>query len=1491
MINKSSNSNATKFGKHSNDETKAGKFNKKRKYEDRHADNKGVKKTTKFTKHDNYELLLSKLCTNVQLQAKHNVNLINVLEDILKGQYSEHVQPAPVFSVNRTKPMILRQFEMDQANTIAEYLQEFEEMNEEAVLSHIQGMYVEYETRIRAADLEDKKFLALSKKIEDEKTAYESNKLYICSELKELLDEKLLNHLLSITDAKDIYVGSVKTASGWINDPLKLLNKLKQLMQGVDIAVTQSAEELAELRTRHRIAYDRAQQGDRQLLSEYILYFDKVINNLQSSYGTDFARIFPDKDVVVRFIKSLHDKSASDFYVTNSRLGTANWPTNYEDAKTKARGFDQAKMHKYNGSTGSNMVFGVLPSKRAEVNDNKRRHDNANVKCWNCNEMGHYSNRCPEQKHKKQKKHESGESVHFVSQRIDKEYEFIFMVNENGETVCNTNHQPLLMLDNGSTVHIYCDRNLVYDIRSATEDTFNTAAGPFTVNMIAKCKVTNHDVWYAPDSGVNILSFALLKNHGYTIEYNNDCDEFKVVLGGLNLIFERYGNLYKHAVNADSYEKLYGIYPDNVVHDVMLTKKDQTRMKRAATALHNANISPDQLDEVVRTNVWKDSDEIDRKDIENCVEVFGRDPAWQRGRSRLLHNVSLKRERNIAEHKRVKVYFDIMFLFNQPYFVFVTDQGSCSLLMTRHMQNTSTAAILDNIIIAKNMLSARKWEIEIAYSDSQSGVSKEILATIGVIGEQLPAKTKIGEIEVQVRLLKERIRSILSNLKCTLPLIWVKYAVTAATIQLNCVPKYLDGSWTTAREHYYGVKPSLLDIEKLCFGDYVEVTNTEKTNDVNLRTRPGIALYPILDGSRTWCIMMLDTKMDIKSRSYTKLQITEDVIRLVNDYGRNNKSIGGAIIAEQVLYTQFFAEVEQQLLELKMLDDSVYQIAQCHHISYRRGIQLFGEEEVGKSVRKEVYELVDQDVWMAVDYAIRADATSFLFLKDKLDKETGKRIKLKCRHVISQMDSTDAQGFYDDIETRSPTPSWNVTTLLLSEAAERGYHSRVMDVPAAFLWAANPYGHVVILDEVTTMYALERRPEWQKYVRNGKLKVRLMRNQYGTKEAGKLWHELISKFLLDAGYAKNIIEPCLFTKQHSEDVDDKTAIVVYVDDLLVISRCEAGVDAVQELLTNRFGAGLVVSQPGAYDYLGLRISHDRQCQTIYLDGNTYVEETLTDIANSDFDAPKWYESPSSSDLFTLNDKSELLSQEHKARFHSIVAKLMWIAMRVRLDILLPVCYLATKVHNPRHHELGKLRRVIGYLKFKPTVRLALKGDELFGNAGTLNVWVDAAHAVHKPSMRSHIGVFASAGRGPILLKSIGAKRQTNSSTGSEIYALSYAVGLICGLVNFMRSYGVNLKKIVVHEDNQAVLNLVRNDKPMNDSSKHMEVQRLFIKERINEHAMDVRYCATDVMIADVLTKSLSGKPFNTLVLMMGIEGENVEKSRKRRRTVKFNDNK
>lgn len=82
-----------------------------------------------------------------------------------------------------------------------------------------------------------------------------------------------------------------------------------------------------------------------------------------------------------------------------------------------------------------------------------------------------------------------------------------------------------------------------------------------------------------------------------------------------------------------------------------------------------------------------------------------------------------------------------------------------------------------------------------------------------------------------------------------------------------------------------------------------------------------------------------------------------------------------------------------------------------------------------------------------------------------------------------------------------------------------------------------------------------------------------------------------------------------------------------------------------------------------------------------------------------------------------------------------------------------------------------------------------------------------------------------------------------------------------------------------------VLNLIQGSKPMNDSSKHMEVQRLFVKERIKEHGIIMRYCKTTDMIADILTKALCGIAFSTLVILMGISAEEDARGNNKRRRV------
>jgi hypothetical protein len=58
---------------------------------------------------------------------------------------------------------------------------------------------------------------------------------------------------------------------------------------------------------------------------------------------------------------------------------------------------------------------------------------------------------------------------------------------------------------------------------------------------------------------------------------------------------------------------------------------------------------------------------------------------------------------------------------------------------------------------------------------------------------------------------------------------------------------------------------------------------------------------------------------------------------------------------------------------------------------------------------------------------------------------------------------------------------------------------------------------------------------------------------------------------------------------------------------------------------------------------------------------------------------------------------------------------------------------------------------------------------------------------------------------------------------------------------------------------------------MNDTSKHMEIQRLFIKEAIEQEKMTIVHYKSEDMLADVLTKAIIGKQFKKLIIKLGLE--------------------
>ncbi len=61
------------------------------------------------------------------------------------------------------------------------------------------------------------------------------------------------------------------------------------------------------------------------------------------------------------------------------------------------------------------------------------------------------------------------------------------------------------------------------------------------------------------------------------------------------------------------------------------------------------------------------------------------------------------------------------------------------------------------------------------------------------------------------------------------------------------------------------------------------------------------------------------------------------------------------------------------------------------------------------------------------------------------------------------------------------------------------------------------------------------------------------------------------------------------------------------------------------------------------------------------------------------------------------------------------------------------------------------------------------------------------------------------------------------------------------------------------------MKLMNNGESISNKSKHMRVRYFYVKEKIDESIIQLNYTPTNLMIADLLTKPLFGKQFETFV--------------------------
>jgi Reverse transcriptase (RNA-dependent DNA polymerase) len=341
---------------------------------------------------------------------------------------------------------------------------------------------------------------------------------------------------------------------------------------------------------------------------------------------------------------------------------------------------------------------------------------------------------------------------------------------------------------------------------------------------------------------------------------------------------------------------------------------------------------------------------------------------------------------------------------------------------------------------------------------------------------------------------------------------------------------------------------------------------------------------------------------------------------------------------------------------------------------------------------KEFSQQKDLDVWEILDplkltYEEKIGALRALnLLKEKRNGD------LKGRTVA---DGSKQKGMYPRSETASPTVSIAALMLTIIIDAYERRDVATADVAGAYLKATMTDRVIIKFVGESVDILLKMEPSYARFMTMEKgvkvLYARLNKALYGCVQSALLWYTLFHDTLKTMGFKINPYDPCVANCM----IDgSQCTIAWYVDDTKISHINPDVVTRIIDTLLEKHFGKMTVTRGRKHVFLSMNIVYTDE-RTAKITMKQYLEEALQEI-NTDIK----YEAatPARKNLFDVNQQADELPKSEAEIFHSVTAKLLYVAIRARMDILLPVGFLGTRVSKSTAEDWAKLRRVLEYIK-------------------------------------------------------------------------------------------------------------------------------------------------------------------------------------------------
>jgi len=327
-----------------------------------------------------------------------------------------------------------------------------------------------------------------------------------------------------------------------------------------------------------------------------------------------------------------------------------------------------------------------------------------------------------------------------------------------------------------------------------------------------------------------------------------------------------------------------------------------------------------------------------------------------------------------------------------------------------------------------------------------------------------------------------------------------------------------------------------------------------------------------------------------------------------------------------------------------------------------------------RAMNVELEALTNNGTWCIVDTPPNVKPIGCKWVYRIKYKADGSIERYKARLVAKGYNQIEGLDYFD---TFSPVAKLTTIRTLLAIASIHNWHMHQLVVNNAFLHGElQETVYMTIPEGVSCSF--------------GKV-CKLKKSLYGLKQGSRKWYEKLTTLLLAEGYCQSTADYSLFTLQYGSDF---TALLVYVDDIILAGTSLTEFQRIKNILVNQFK----IKDLGILKYfLGLEVAHSKE--GISISQRKYCLDLLD---SSGLLGAKHAPTPLDTSVKLHQDTSKPFT--NVSCYRRLIGRLLYLNTR-RPDISLATQQLSQFLNAPTTVHYKAACRILRYLKYAPGLGL------------------------------------------------------------------------------------------------------------------------------------------------------------------------------------------